>query len=81
MQLMKPEEIPAFVQAIIETGCDITAIGEDRYFLGDADLPKAHYERIEPVLMDIDRRFGNRDHLRKEIVAHLRAIGRHIPVG
>ncbi|MFT4117883.1 hypothetical protein [Bradyrhizobium sp.] len=73
-------DFSAFVQAVIETGCNITAIGDDRYFFGDANLPSSHYERIEPVLMDIDRRFGSCDHLEKEIIAYLRAIGRHIPL-
>ncbi|MDK1494523.1 hypothetical protein QN219_31845 [Sinorhizobium sp. 7-81] len=36
-RLMLESEIPAFVDAVIETGCDICAIGQDSYALGDLE--------------------------------------------
>lgn len=38
---MKASEVPAFVDAIIKAGCDICAVGHDKYVVGDADLPPA----------------------------------------
>lgn len=36
-RLMLKSEIPAFVDAVIKTGCDICAIGHDCYVLGDLE--------------------------------------------
>lgn len=37
MRLMKASEIPAFVDKVIEAGCDICAIGHLGYSPGDVD--------------------------------------------
>ncbi|QHG70137.1 hypothetical protein [Ensifer adhaerens] len=71
---MKPSEIPDFVSEIIAAGCDITAIGHDKYVLGDI-------EEQDAALEDLDRigdKFGERDHLKLQIVAYLWSIGRYI---
>ncbi|MHA4733394.1 hypothetical protein ACN9MC_20645 [Ensifer adhaerens] len=34
---MKASEIPAFVDEVIGAGCNITAVGHDRYVLGDIE--------------------------------------------
>ncbi|MET3648009.1 hypothetical protein [Phyllobacterium ifriqiyense] len=77
-RLMLESEIPAFVDDVIKTGCDICAIGLEYYTIGDADLPK---EKIDKVTVELDRiwgKYGDRDHLRFEIIAHLRSLGRYI---
>lgn len=71
---MKPSEIPDFVSEIIAAGCDITAIGHDKYVLGDI-------EEQDAALEDLDRigdKFGDRDHLKLQIVAYLWSIDRYI---
>ncbi|WP_349958867.1 hypothetical protein [Rhizobium sp. ZPR3] len=78
---MREDEIPLFVAAVIESGCDICAVGHDLYLIGDADLSEEALEEAEPKLRDINRRFGERDFLRLQIVAYLRSIGRYLDVG
>lgn len=80
-KLMKVSDIPAFVDEIVETGCDICAVGHDKYVLGDADLSPDEYEKVRRKLDKIEDNYGDRDFLRLEIVAHLRSIGRYIDVG
>jgi hypothetical protein len=80
-KLMKESEIPAFVGDIIETGCDIRAIGHDKYVLGDADLPSAHYEKVKRRLHKIEDTYGDRDFLKVEIAAYLGSIGRYTDIG
>lgn len=81
MKVMQEKDIPAFVHAITNTGCDITAVGQDLYVIGDSDLPKDQADAAQPVLANLDRNFGRRDHLRREIAAYLRSIGRFIDIG
>ncbi|PYE30030.1 hypothetical protein C8J35_11521 [Rhizobium sp. PP-F2F-G38] len=77
-RLMQESEIPAFVDAIIETGCDICACGDDLYTIGDADLSDENYEIAAPQLQAINQKFGDRDFLRREIVAYLRSLRRYL---
>lgn len=74
--MMKKEDIPAFVEAVASTGCDITAIGEEFYTIGDVDIPEPLCFEVQRELTQISKRFGQRDHLRREIVAYLHSIGR-----
>lgn len=78
MKLMSKKDIPAFVQAVIMTGCEICAMDYDGYVLGDADLPLAKSRQVQPILKQISRRFGERDHLKREIVLHLRSLNRFV---
>ncbi|TCM44838.1 hypothetical protein C8J36_12310 [Rhizobium sp. PP-F2F-G48] len=78
LRMMQASEIPAFVDAVIEAGCDICAFGDDLYTIGDADLTDEEYEIAAPQLRAISLKFGDRDFLRREIAAHLRALGRYI---
>ncbi|PYE92284.1 hypothetical protein C8J35_1265 [Rhizobium sp. PP-F2F-G38] len=78
LRMMQAIEIPAFVDAIIDTGCDICACGDNIYTIGDADLSDKEYEIAAPQLREINRKFGDRDYLRREIVAYLRSLGRYI---
>ncbi len=79
MKLMEESDIPAFVQAVVATGCNITAVGDNHYLLGDADLPEPQREDVQPLLKKISEDFGHRDHLRAKIVSYLHSIGRSYP--
>ncbi|MCA1443124.1 hypothetical protein I6F07_23435 [Ensifer sp. IC4062] len=73
-KLMKASDIPAFVEEIIATGCDICAVGHDKYVLSELDAVADELDRIGD-------KYGDRDFLKPEIVAYLRSIGRYIDVG
>lgn len=76
-RLMLESEIPAFVDAVIEAGCDICAIGHDCYVLGDLEEMDAAADELERI----DDKFGDRDFLLLEIVAYLRSMGRYLDPG
>ncbi|WP_246689186.1 hypothetical protein [Mesorhizobium sp. M8A.F.Ca.ET.207.01.1.1] len=76
-QLMKASDIPAFVDRVIKSGCDICAIGHFNYCLGDVEEMVA----AEDELHRIGEEFGDRDFLLTEIAAYLRTIGRYIDPG
>lgn len=78
MKRMRETDIPAFVQEVAATGCNICAIGPAHYFLGDADVPRGKRRGLYKKLKDIDARFGSRDHLRRKIALYLRSIGRFV---
>jgi hypothetical protein len=80
MKQMQEEDIPAFVQDVAATGCDICAIGRTHYAMGDADVPRGKRRGLYKKLKEIDVRYGTRDHLRNEIAAHLVSVGRYIAV-
>lgn len=77
-RLMRADEIPAFVDAMIEAGCDICAVGHESYVVGDVDLPPHQLDQVRPRLRAINEQFGDRDFLLFEIVAYLRSLGRYI---
>ncbi|MDK1385876.1 hypothetical protein ILFOPFJJ_03901 [Ensifer psoraleae] len=80
-KLMKASEIPDFVDDVIKTGCNICAVGHDKYLIGEADLPALEQERVGRKLAKIDEIYGDRDFLKLEIVSYLRSIGRYLDVG
>ncbi|WP_246501531.1 hypothetical protein [Mesorhizobium caraganae] len=41
MKRMPEKDIPAFVQEVAATGCDICAVGPGYYVMGDANVPRA----------------------------------------
>lgn len=71
---MKPSEIPNFVSEMIAAGCEITAIGHDKYVLGDIE----EQHRARDKLDRITEKYGDRDPLRLQIIAYLWSIGRYI---
>lgn len=73
--LMREDQIPEFVEDIIATGCNISAVGRG-YVIGDSDLPVHEYLQIAPILKQIERHYGMRDHLVDEIREYLISIGR-----
>ncbi len=75
-RMMKPSEIPDFVSEMIAAGWEITAIGHDKYVLGD--IEEQHRARDE--LDRITEMYGDRDSLKLEIVAYLWSIGRYIEI-
>jgi hypothetical protein len=80
MHKMKPEEIPAFVEEVAATGCNITGIAGVGYVIGDADLPNDQLEEVMPKLSAITEYYGKRDHLLKDIMEYLVLIGRSYPL-
>jgi len=79
MHRMNSEDIPAFVEEVAATGCDITGIAGVGYLIGDADLPDDQFEEVMPKLSEITERYGKRDHLLEEITDYLVSIGRSYP--
>ncbi|MEI4480943.1 MULTISPECIES: hypothetical protein [unclassified Phyllobacterium] len=77
-RLMLECEIPAFVDDVIKTGCDICAIGHEFYTIGDADLPKEKIDNVTVELVRVMGKYGDRDHLILEFVVYLRSLGRYI---
>ncbi|GLR45785.1 hypothetical protein GCM10007880_63030 [Mesorhizobium amorphae] len=71
---MKASEIPAFVDRVVKAGCDICAIGDFAYVLGDVVEMVAAGDELKRI----DKEFGDRDFLLTEIVAYLKSLGRHI---
>jgi hypothetical protein len=80
MKVMFEEDIPKFVEAVIATGCGITAIGQYSYTIDDADFPEPKCSQVQQELEDISERFGERDHVKAEIVSYLHSIGRSYPL-
>ncbi|WP_353642635.1 hypothetical protein [Mesorhizobium sp. WSM2239] len=80
VRVMQEADIPRFVQAVIDAGCYICAVGHEGYVFGDADLSLHERAAIEPRLREIHEMFGERDHLLPRIVAFLRSIGRCVEI-
>lgn len=78
MKQMKPEQIPQFVQDVVDLGCEICAVGDFGYVIGDADLPLDRLGAIQPDLRRLDQRYGGRRHLKRQIIAYLNSIGRYV---
>lgn len=74
MKQMSPDDIPAFIDEVMATGCRPIAVANG-WIIGDADLPEPQCFEVQPVLEKIGEKYGNRDHLVEEIAAHLRSIG------
>lgn len=73
---MKASEISDFVDEVIAAGCGISAVGYKMYVIGDVE----EQEEAKEELDRIGNKYGNRDPLKLEIVAHLWSIGRYIEV-
>ena len=73
---MDVKDIPAFVRDVVETGCKITAVGDHSWLFGDADLPGPESLALQPQLEAINERYGERTHLKAEIIAYLTSVGR-----
>ncbi|KAB1110012.1 hypothetical protein NOJ05_30640 [Neorhizobium galegae] len=75
---MTKDEVEAFVAAMIEAGSNIQAIGTIGYVLAEPVDPtdREAYRRIELV----SSAFGERDHLKADIIAYLHEIGRVVEI-
>lgn len=73
---MEATDIPAFVDEIIATGCDIRAVEDHSWLIGDADLPYDDGLAVQPELVRIDQYYGKRTHLKVAIISYLNSIGR-----
>ncbi|MGO4558266.1 hypothetical protein [Mesorhizobium sp. 2RAF21] len=74
-RVMRKDQIRDFVSELMAIGCEITAIGHRGYVFGDADLGS---EAARTRARAIARSYGERDHLKRDIVEYLRSIGRCI---
>lgn len=74
---MTKDQVPEFVEAIIATGCPMSAVGHDIYVFAEIDLPEHDIDRVVKEVDVICQKFGERDHLRQDIVDYLRSIGRY----
>ncbi|WP_105435669.1 hypothetical protein [Neorhizobium tomejilense] len=75
---MTKEEIEAFVIAMIEAGSNVQAIGTTGYVVVEPVDPtdREAYRRIELV----SSAFGERDHLKDEIIVYLHELGRVVEI-
>lgn len=73
---MSSDQIPEFVEAVLATGCDICAVAQNGYVIGDSDFPPEIRDSVRGELRRIVGNFGERDHLLHEIADYLQSIGR-----
>jgi hypothetical protein len=73
---MTKDQIPDFVEAVLATGCDICAVAQNRYVLGDSDLPPEIRDNVREEHRRIELQFRERDDLLRNIADYLRSIGR-----
>lgn len=74
-RVMRVDEIPDFVEDVIAAGCDITAVGDGYYVLGETD------DQEQKCFLElIAKKYGDRDPVRLQIVSYLRSIGRFLDV-
>ena len=64
MKSMRENEIPEFVREIIATGCDMRAVGDHHYLVGDSDLSEEAFDAVEKDLDRIWTEYGDHDHLK-----------------
>jgi hypothetical protein len=78
---MRAEDIPDFVSAILAAGAPICAIGHDIYLICETEVPDEMVEQVVTKVQEVCDRYGPREHLRREIAAHLRSLGCYVEVG
>ncbi|WP_117194333.1 hypothetical protein [Rhizobium terrae] len=66
------QPIAELVDALLEAGCDMWAVGRG-YCIGEPST-EPHASVVKSIL----REFGPRDHLMEDISAYLRQIGRNV---
>jgi hypothetical protein len=79
MKMMSEDQIPNFVQDVVATGCNITAVSGVGYVIGDSDLADEDYEVAAARLKEINAEYGVRDHLLSNITEYLASICRYYP--
>lgn len=73
---MRKDQISDFVQEILATGAPIWAVGQDVYVICEAEVTPDRVDEVVEEIHCICERYGRREHLRRDIVAHLRGMGR-----
>jgi hypothetical protein len=73
---MRKEDIPDFVSQILATGAPMCAIGNDFYLICETEVSVRSRAQVATEVQRICADYGPRDHLRRDIVAHLRSLGR-----
>ncbi|CAN7623353.1 hypothetical protein [Neorhizobium sp. LjRoot104] len=75
---MTKDEIEAFVTAMIEAGSNVQVVGTIGYVVAEPVDPtdREAYGRIALV----SSAFGERDHLKDEIIAYLHEVGRLVDI-
>ncbi|MCZ8158954.1 MAG: hypothetical protein O9256_03590 [Rhizobiaceae bacterium] len=77
---MSEEQIPAFIDELLATGCPVYAVGQKAYVIAEFAVPECLRSSTSERVNKICQRFGERDHLILQIVHHLWSIGRGIQV-
>ncbi|WP_165222217.1 hypothetical protein [Affinirhizobium pseudoryzae] len=72
---MTEDQIPAFVEELLATGCPVYAIGREAYVIAEFAVPETLRGAISEQVNEICERYGKRDHLLLNIAHHLRTIG------
>lgn len=75
MTMMDQNEVGSFVADLHAAGLTVVAFGRDVYLIYDDKLPQTRCFDIGDRLDQISARYGDRTHLSKEIVCHLRSMG------
>lgn len=72
---MTKDQIAAFVQDLVDIGCDPQAIGPG-YVIGEDHDEGEEQDKMRLALRRMSDLYGERDHLLTEISDYLRSIGR-----
>lgn len=75
---MRSKDVPNFVSDILAAGAPMWAIGEEFYLICESEVPKEAYAKVASAVQAVCNRYGPREHLRREIAAHLRSLGRYV---
>jgi hypothetical protein len=78
---MRRSDIAGFVSEVIAAGAPICAVGRDVYVICETEVPDGDVRRVAEEVQAICDKYGPRDHLRLEIVWHLRSLGRYVDHG
>lgn len=73
---MTTEEISQFVADVDAAGLSILGFGQSVYLIFDGSLPQQRCYDVTDRLAAVTLKYGKRDHLSADIVAHLNMIGR-----
>ncbi len=77
---MSEEQIPAFIDELLATGCPVYAVGQNAYVIAEFAAPEHLRSSTSEKVNEICRRYGKRDHLILKIVHHLWSIGHGLQV-
>ncbi|MCZ8158680.1 MAG: hypothetical protein O9256_02155 [Rhizobiaceae bacterium] len=72
---MTEDQIPAFVEELLATGCPVYAIGREAYVIAEFEVPETFRVAISEQVNEICERYGKRDHLLLHIAHYLRTVG------